>query len=149
MVHARRSARRVVALLVLAGVLSGCGTSSTPATPALAQWPPVPSRGVAAGIGLVVNDDGKTVTVSNASSTTYWIQPNVAPVWYGGAPWVTSSEWPSTGVALDPGAALQLPLGSFPSAPARVGVLLWASASPDIARDQPWFVWKDLPAGQG
>ena len=126
------------------GVVAACGSPSTPATPALGQWPPY-DRGAPVGVELAVTNGGATVTLTNSSTASYWIQPDLGQVWYGGSPWVRSGETRSTGVALEPGTTVELPVEAVTSMPARVGVEVWDSRTPDPAHEEPWFVWAELP----
>lgn len=97
------------------------------------------------GVTLALAPDLTSVTLKNASAARYWIQPDLAPVWHGGSPWVASGDWPNTGVALEPGAIVELRIGPVGGRPARVGVQVWASDTPDTMRDEPWFAWAELP----
>lgn len=115
-------------------------------TPAIGQWPPVASRGVPPDVVMTLEPGGDRVRIRNTSDTGYWIVPGFAPIWYGGAPWVTSDEWTATSRELQGGATIVLEVGLVRgTGPARVGVLLWSEPEPDTSADSPWFLWADLP----
>lgn len=132
--------------LIAALLLVACSTQ--PATPALAQWPPIPNRGPAPGLTLT-QVGATSFRVTNGSTRSYWLSPQPLEVWHGGFPWVETSELAPGRLEVPPGRSLDMAVNvPADSGQLRVGVRLWDSAD-STSGALPWFLWIDASSPGG
>ena len=107
----------------------------------MSEWPPYRTREAPEDVTLTV--EGSELVLRNDSDITLWMMP-AEPSIYTGLPWGTSDQPYQDAIAVNAQTVARFPLSSYTS-PARAAVELWPTPTPDLASDQPWFVWVELP----
>lgn len=152
--------KQLMATVVIAVLMAGCASPRATASPAgsaapsppvptpeptdvgvVNQWPPFRTRGAPENVTLTV--EGNELVLRNDTDITFWMMPAGPNIWTG-LPWGASDQPNEDVIALSAHAVTRFPLRSYTS-PARAGVELWPTPSPDLASDKPWFVWVELP----